>query len=145
MLQALFLSPRNSLEGSLALLDKTSCNYWISPSKQPQSLPEILSQHPMKVLTIESVENLLNSAHVPHYPYEKTFEEAATEPFCVLHTSGTTGLPKPIFWNHGLLSTLDAVRLLPEADGDNGLKPWTSMWHDKDRLYSAFPFFHVRT
>ncbi|RYP62963.1 hypothetical protein DL769_007102 [Monosporascus sp. CRB-8-3] len=124
------------------LLDRTSCNHWISPNQQPQNLPEILAQHPMKVLTIQDVEDLLDAANVPHYPYEKSFEEAATEPFCVLHTSGTTGLPKPIFWNHGLLSTLDAVRLLPPVDGDNGLKPWTSMWHEKDRLYSAFPFYH---
>lgn len=139
----MFLSPRNSIEGSLALLEKTSCQYWISPSPQPQSLPEILVNHPMKVLTIQDVEDLLKIEDIPHYPYDKTFEEATTEPFCVLHTSGTTGLPKPIFWSHGLLSTLDAVRLLPAADGDNGLKPWTSQWHDKDRLYSAFPFFHV--
>ncbi|RYP43738.1 hypothetical protein DL768_009730 [Monosporascus sp. mg162] len=130
------------IEGSLALLDRTSCKYWISPTQQPQNLPEILAQHPMKVLSIQDVEGLLDATDVPYYPYEKTFEEAATEPFCVLHTSGTTGLPKPIFWNHGLLSTLDAVRLLPPVDGDNGLKPWTSMWHEKDRLYSAFPFYH---
>lgn len=129
----------------MALLDKTSCKYWISPTQQPQSLPDILSQHSMKVLTIEDVESLLDTENVPRYPYEKTFDEAATEPFCVLHTSGTTGLPKPIFWNHGLLSTLDAVRLLPGVEGDGGLKPWTSTWHDKDRLYSAFPFFHVST
>ncbi|RYP70479.1 hypothetical protein DL771_005416 [Monosporascus sp. 5C6A] len=113
-----------------------------SDSQQPQNLPEILAQHPMKVLAIQDVEDLLDARDAPHYPYEKTFEEAATEPFCVLHTSGTTGLPKPIFWNHGLLSTLDAVRLLPPVNGDNGLKPWTSMWQEKDRLYSAFPFFH---
>jgi long-subunit acyl-CoA synthetase (AMP-forming) len=98
----------------------------------------------MKVLAIPEVADLLECESTPHYIYEKTWAEAATEPFCILHTSGSTGLPKPITWNHGLLGTMDAIRLLPHVDEDGGLDPWTSIWTDKSRLYSAFPFFHVR-
>jgi acyl-coenzyme A synthetase/AMP-(fatty) acid ligase len=50
----------------------------------------------MKTLELSSFENWFTAETVPHVPYEKTFEQAEWEPFCVLHTSGSTGLPKPV-------------------------------------------------
>ena len=52
-------------------------------------------------------------------------------------------MPKPIAWSHGLIGTMDAVRLLPPTEGDNGLVPWTSDWKEGDRIYSSFPMSHV--
>ncbi|KAL8922381.1 MAG: hypothetical protein Q9208_005234 [Pyrenodesmia sp. 3 TL-2023] len=37
---------------------------------------------------------------------------------------------------------MDAVRLLPPTEGDDGLAPWTSLWKEGDRLYSSFPMSH---
>ncbi|KAF7884733.1 uncharacterized protein EAF02_005069 [Botrytis sinoallii] len=39
------------------------------------------------------------------FPFKKTFEAAKDEPFVVLHTSGTTELPKPIVWTHDYIAT----------------------------------------
>ena len=94
----------------------------------------------MKVLNIAEVDELLDTKLVPDYAYNKAFEEASHEPFCVLHTSGSTGNPKPIFWKHSMLATLDATRLLPESAGR---PPWVVIFEESDRFYSAFPFFHV--
>ena len=94
----------------------------------------------MKVLNIAEVDEVLQPEPVPDYAYSKTFEEASHEPFCVLHTSGSTGHPKPIFWKHSMLATLDATRLLPES---SGRPPWVVIFEERDRFYSAFPFFHV--
>lgn len=33
---------------------------------------------------------------VAPFPFDRTFEQAEWDPLCVLHTSGSTGLPKPI-------------------------------------------------
>lgn len=100
----------------------------------------------MKVLQLPLLDELLDST-VPSkpFPFTKTFDEAANDPFCLLHTSGTTGVPKPIPWSHALIGTMDAVRLLPPIDGCDGLLPWTADWKDGDRIYSAFPMSHVRT
>ncbi|KAK2873399.1 putative secondary metabolism biosynthetic enzyme [Arthroderma sp. PD_2] len=103
-------------------------------------LPQILSKRPMKVIEIPETDELLNSEPVKAYPYTKTFEEAASDPFCVLHTSGSTGLPKPIIWKNSLIGTLDATRLLPKTD--EGLPPWTDVFDEGDRFYSAFPLYH---
>ena len=95
----------------------------------------------MKVLAIAEAEELLREELVTKYTYNKSFEDASEEPFCVMHTSGSTGHPKPIFWKHSMLATLDATRLLPEH---HGRLPWVVVFEEGDRYYSSFPFYHVR-
>jgi len=97
----------------------------------------------MQVLELPGVDELLDADSIEPFIYDKTFESAVNDPFCILHTSGTTGVPKPISWTHGLISTMDAVRLLPPTEGDGGLAPWTDNWNDGDRIYSSFPMSHV--
>ncbi|KAI9151854.1 Isocyanide synthase-NRPS hybrid crmA [Paramyrothecium foliicola] len=141
---ALFLSPKNNTEGALAVLEATKCNIWVNASDAPPVplVKEITKQRPMYLLQLPLLEELLDAANTEAFPYLKTFSEAANDPFCILHTSGTTGVPKPIPWSHGLIGTMDAIRLLPPVDGDDGLPPWTSDWIAGDRIYSAFPMSH---
>lgn len=104
-------------------------------------MSQLLAQRSMKVLAIPEVDELLQTEPVLDYSYNKTFDEASNDPFCVLHTSGSTGHPKPIIWKNSLLATLDASRLLPES---SGRPPWVVIFSETDRFFSAFPFFHVR-
>jgi long-subunit acyl-CoA synthetase (AMP-forming) len=99
----------------------------------------------MDILELPGVDELLDAASVDSFHFTKKFEDVVDQPFCILHTSGTTGVPKPIVWSHGLIGTMDAVRLLPPVEGDDGLKPWTNNWDDGDRIYSSFPMSHVST
>lgn len=119
----------------------------MQPTEQPFGplVKEFLSQRAMRILHLPGTDELLDAAGTEHYAYNKTFEEAAYDPFCVLHTSGSTGLPKPIAWTHALIGTMDAVRLLPPVEGDQGLAPWTNDWKKGDRIYSSFPMSHVRS
>jgi len=141
----LHLSPKNSIEGSLAVLEATRCNVWAKASEVPVSplVNEILQQRAMKLLELPLLEYLLDAETTAPFPYSKEFKEATNDPFCYLHTSGSTGVPKPIPWSHGLIGTMDAIRLLPRVDGDENLLPWTSDWKEGDRIYSSFPMCHV--
>ncbi|OAA59696.1 Chloramphenicol acetyltransferase-like domain protein [Niveomyces insectorum RCEF 264] len=140
---ALFLSPKNSTEGALAVLEAAKCNIWVNPDgKSSRLVDEVLQKRPMNVLGLPSLDELLDAEATEPYPYEKAFADAIAEPFCVLHTSGSTGLPKPIVWSHGLIGTMDAVRLLPPTEGDGGMAPWSAGWDDGDRIYSSFPMSH---
>lgn len=144
-LQALFLSPKNNVEGALAVLNAAKCDIWIRPHGQA-TLPLVeafTKQKSMRILELPSLEELLDAETTEPFPFLKTFKEAVHEPFCITHTSGTTGVPKPISWTHGLIGSLDAVRLLPPTDGDHGLKPWTYNWNEGDTIYSSFPMSHV--
>ena len=143
--QALFLSPKNNVEGALAVLNAANCSIWVKPHEQPM-LPlvdDFLQQKSMKVLELPGVDELLDAESTEPFLYDKTFERAIDDPFCLLHTSGTTGVPKPISWTHGLIGTMDAVRLLPPTEGDDGLAPWTDNWNEGDKIYSSFPMSHV--
>ncbi|KAF4454195.1 hypothetical protein F53441_3195 [Fusarium austroafricanum] len=141
---ALFLSPKNNVTGALAVLNASDCNIWVKPHEQPM-LPlveGILQEKYMRVLELPGADDLLDAESTPPFVFDKTFRSAIDEPFCILHTSGTTGVPKPIMWTHGLIGTMDAVRLLPPTEGDGGLAPWTDNWDEGDRIYSSFPMSH---
>ncbi|KAH8127508.1 hypothetical protein FP744_10003361 [Trichoderma asperellum] len=141
---ALFLSPKNSTEGALAVLDATKCDVWANAGEVPLSplVKQLLERRPMRLLELPLLDDLLDDKPTDPFPYTKAFEVAKDDPFCYLHTSGTTGVPKPIPWSHGLIGTMDAVRLLPPVEGDNGLLPWTSDWKAGDTIYSSFPMSH---
>lgn len=50
----------------------------------------------MQSLQVSSLQQWFPTEQVAHFPYDKTFEEAEWEPFVVMHTSGSTGFPKPV-------------------------------------------------
>ncbi|KAF9766433.1 hypothetical protein IL306_001183, partial [Fusarium sp. DS 682] len=126
------------------VLNASDCSIWVKPQEQLM-LPlveGILQEKYMRVLELPSIDELLDAESTEPFVFDKTFASAVDEPFCILHTSGTTGVPKPILWTHGLIGTMDAVRLLPPTEGDGGLVPWTDNWNEGDRIYSSFPMSH---
>ena len=134
----LLLSPRNSIAGHVHLLDKTNCHFFLKDSSV--NIDHILKERPMKSLDIPELQNLLQEKEVPVYPYDKTFDEARDEPALVLHSSGSTGPPKPIVLKHGSLCTIDANRLLPMP---SGLVPFTASVERSIGAFSLLPPFHV--
>ncbi|KAG0155713.1 hypothetical protein PDIDSM_2886 [Penicillium digitatum] len=141
---ALFLSPKNNTDGVLAVLTATNCNIWVNAvDASPVTLvKDVLQKRPMTSLQLPTLQELLDAECTEAFPYTKSFEEAKDDPFCFLHTSGSTGLPKPIPWSHGLIGTMDAVRLLPPVGENANLPPWTSGWDEGDKIYSSFPMSH---
>ncbi|KAG7406178.1 Non-canonical non-ribosomal peptide synthetase FUB8 [Fusarium oxysporum f. sp. rapae] len=142
----LFLSPKNSTEGALAVLEAANCNIWVNPAgeRPTQLVNDFLQQRPMHVMELPKLDELLPEdeselENVEPFPYTKRWEDAINDTFCILHTSGSTGLSKPISWTHGLIGTVDAVRLLPPHEG---MEPWAKGWDDGDTLYSTFPLSH---
>ncbi|KAL2871605.1 uncharacterized protein BJX67DRAFT_377359 [Aspergillus lucknowensis] len=96
----LLCSPRNTLAGYKALFDALNVKTMLAAG--PPYLPivsTIMLEYKLKLLPIAPVDQLL-AIEYPHYAYNKRFAEAGNEPLLVLHTSGTTALPKPIVITH---------------------------------------------
>jgi acyl-CoA synthetase (AMP-forming)/AMP-acid ligase II len=134
-------SPRNSIEGHINVIQKIECNTWLLPSQNVGNISEVLKVHPMRVFDCPDLDFFIDETPVEHYPYNKTWAESSTEPILVLHTSGSTGLPKPIILRHALGAVLDAQNLIKM---DDGKKLYLQIWQGV-RVFSAFPAFHVST
>ncbi|KAF1968822.1 acetyl-CoA synthetase-like protein [Bimuria novae-zelandiae CBS 107.79] len=92
---------RNTDEGLNALLEATKCSIWISAEDDAKGQPAALPSS-MKQIALPSVEWCLDAAEHKHYPYEKTWDEAKWDEVLIIHSSGTTGMPKPIYHTNGL-------------------------------------------
>ncbi|KAF3767061.1 acetyl-CoA synthetase-like protein [Cryphonectria parasitica EP155] len=113
--KVLFSSQVNSKAVHLSLMEQTDCKAFLSALGV--HVRDILADRPMKHAVIPELDDLLDADEVPHWPYTKTYEEAEHDPYVVLHTSGTTGDPKPIVWNHRFMATQDRQLLLDDVQG----------------------------
>ncbi|KAI8634247.1 acetyl-CoA synthetase-like protein [Xylariaceae sp. FL1651] len=139
--QVLFISPRNSQQAQINLFAKTDCRIlWYSESFSSIVEPW-LQEREMQSLQVSPLEQWYPAEKVPHFPYEKTFEQAEWDPFCILHTSGSTGLPKPVTIRTGMLAIADAHHTLPSWQGSNY---WQIEWVKRvKRQFSPMPLFHA--
>ena len=75
----------------------------------------------------------------PHYDFKKVFETAKKEPVVILHTSGTTGFPKPIVWSHEYVVNYVKERRLSPPEGYES----TDMLLLGGKVIISFPPAHV--
>lgn len=136
----LLTSPRNSLDAHLALFDKTESNVLLMPPQFPLPIvKQILGARQMQVIEIPGLQHWMQHGPYKRFPYHKTFSEARYDPFVVLHTSGSTGIPKPIIQTHGTIAPLDAFTTLPSQ----GLPDTFPAVCAGKRVHLAFPLFHA--
>jgi acyl-CoA synthetase (AMP-forming)/AMP-acid ligase II len=100
-----------------------------------------LEEREMQAVEVGSLESWFPEADVEPVPYTKTFEEAEWEPLCVLHTSGSTGIPKPVVARQGMIAICDQYLDKPEW---NGRKIFLRAFKDHSkRNYIPMPLFHA--
>ncbi|KAF7911608.1 hypothetical protein EAE99_011071 [Botrytis elliptica] len=75
---------------------------------------------------------------VTTYPFEKTFAEARYDPLIIMHTSGSTGFPKPVFVKHGAWAAMDAYQKIPPSNKG----PLHSDYLRRKRVFPNLPMFH---
>ena len=124
----------------MSLLNTTKCQLLLSAPET--KVDHILDKFSMRYVVIRSFDEWLAQESVPHYPYEKSFEEAASDPFIVIHTSGSTGLPKPITLRHGGLATADAHHVMPTSNSYHSEVTLPS-GERPPRVFASLPPFHV--
>ncbi|KAF7942371.1 hypothetical protein EAE99_000421 [Botrytis elliptica] len=131
-------SPRNSVEAQTNLLDRLKCRTVLSPTPRPPQITEILEANShLRVVEVPSVEDILKNKR-RRFPFYKTFSKANQEPFVVVHTSGSTGFPKPMIWTH---ETAQRNIALMALDPPAGYESQHRMYEGK-RVFLTFPPFH---
>ncbi|KAH8651039.1 nonribosomal peptide synthetase [Xylariales sp. PMI_506] len=139
--KVLFISPRNSQEGQINLFDKTDCHILCFPESHHAMVQPWLQERDMSAVQVGEMDKWFPEREVPHFPYTKTWEEAEWDPVVVLHTSGSTGFPKPIVATVGMISTGDAFHELPDWQGSRvAIRAWAE---DSKRVMIPMPLFHA--
>lgn len=132
------MSPTYSTLAQANLLKLVDCKTMLAPEARLPAVDAINESYEMRLYQIPTLGELLDEDHA-HYPFTKTFEQARDEPLVVLHTSGTTGLPKPIIWTHAWAASFARQReLIPPSGFDSSDKLLLG-----NRLLSLMPASHV--
>ncbi|RGP80578.1 hypothetical protein FLONG3_1317 [Fusarium longipes] len=137
--KALFISPRNTAAIQLSLFEVTHCHILYCTESFNAMMQPCLEQREMQVFTIESVDHLLNVTSSP-YPYDKSIDQSRWDPLVVLHTSGSTGIPKPIVVRQGTFYALEnMMRLGPFHGCPSAMADWGE---DGTKTLLSMPLFH---
>lgn len=98
----LLLSTRLALPAYLALLDQTCAQCIAVAPFFASVVHEIQEKRDVKSITIPSRADFdWTSPEAPYYKAPENTSAAAAKPSFIVHSSGSTGLPKPIFQTHG--------------------------------------------
>ena len=115
--QALFISPRNSQEGQLNLFELTNCHTIWFDAAYKDMVQAWVQERDMHAFMTFPIAAWFPEERIASYPYNKTFEDAEWDPLLVLHTSGSTGFPKPIVVRQGMSAIGDKYHNLGEWKG----------------------------
>jgi acyl-coenzyme A synthetase/AMP-(fatty) acid ligase len=126
-----------------SLLEQTKCSHLLyAPEFEALVRPLIEHRPDLQLHPIQSLETLVQP-NTPHYPYKKSYEAAKWDTILILHSSGSTGPPRPIYMNHATFSVGDNDRKLPTVLGRVN-QNW-SLWDfpQSEHFFSPFPAFHL--
>ncbi|KAJ5992946.1 acetyl-CoA synthetase-like protein [Penicillium sp. IBT 35674x] len=141
--QAFFPSTRNADEAHIHLLKELKCTKFFYPEERITRVLELKELYPdLEIFQVPSVKLMLaDEGGLTPYPYEKTYEEVEDEPMCIIHSSGTTGMPKPVPLTNGFWSALDNVNSLTWPEGRQP-NLYINLGR-QDLALATTPFFHL--
>ncbi|KAJ3578647.1 hypothetical protein NPX13_g1919 [Xylaria arbuscula] len=123
-----FPSPGNSISANSALFEKVGATTLVHAPEVQDMLSPLLAATKATITPVVtlSYQELLSGEAVQPYVFEGTFEEVRDIRFLGLHTSGTSGHPKPIYYTHlgatALVAFLDPEVCDQSAHGQTSLR-----------------------
>ncbi|KAK4614859.1 Non-canonical non-ribosomal peptide synthetase FUB8, partial [Fulvia fulva] len=139
--KALLPSPRNSQEGQASLFKTTNCNTLLHSAGVDSYVETIRTALPdIRVYQIPSFDDLLEIGANTTEPLH-AYTDKEDDIVVILHTSGSTGLPKPIYHNNGSIHVMGQLRNLPVPDGRRNTQ--IALFQPDVPMPTVAPFFHM--
>ncbi|KAK1148714.1 hypothetical protein N8T08_008599 [Aspergillus melleus] len=92
------------------------------------------------LIEVPSVEGMVAN-YSGSFPYDTPYQAIEDQSAIIIHSSGTTGVPKPISLKHGFLGTMDKQAQLSIPEGRQSAIP--NRLSREDLFLSTAPFFHI--
>ncbi|PQE06777.1 nrps-like enzyme protein [Rutstroemia sp. NJR-2017a BBW] len=135
-------SARNPTLQNVSLLQQTNCTRLFHSPELANLAKELQASvdNGLDIVEIASFDHWVDAYQRP-YPFTKSFEEARFDPVLILHSSGSTGAPKPITQTHQYFANND--RQLPKVPGrmTAGNELWD--YEGGGYFFSPFPPYHL--
>ncbi|KAI8946458.1 hypothetical protein F4801DRAFT_564632 [Xylaria longipes] len=137
-------SPSNTIPSNLRFFSTVGATKLVYAPESASSLQPLLESidGTMASILTPPYSAMLNKAAVDEYPFPFTFDEVRKKVFMGLHTSGTSGHPKPIYWNHTALASVTIpfdFNTLPQPPKRPHLLFEALEGHN---AFSPFPLYH---
>lgn len=126
-----------------SLLEQTQCRHFLYAPEVDAVIKPLLEYRPdLHLHKIQALSDMVKPG-TDHYVYDKKYDAVKWDPILVLHSSGSTGPPKPIVMNHATFAVGDNDRNLPTVPGRVN-QNW-SLWDfpQQETFFSPFPGFHL--
>lgn len=145
--QQVFLpSPRNAPATNASLFEQTQCTKLCHSVDSPNVVASVQAvlkvAKALRSLEFLSLDELLR-ARCEHVPYFGDFAQLRNEPIVILHSSGSTGIPKPVTMTNGSLAANDNDRNFPTIPGRRNQDLTTWDFLSGSNIYAPFPPFHM--
>lgn len=131
-------SPRNSIAAQWSLLKSLNYTPFLSPSPRPPPVTAVVEALHLESFSVPSVEDLLSTDY-SHFEYDKIYPTHASDKLVVVHTSGSTGLPKP---DTRSLETANAHMRMVALESVHGHDDQHG-WLKRKKQFLTLPPFHA--
>ncbi|CAI7663889.1 unnamed protein product [Penicillium manginii] len=132
------VSPRNSMPAYKSLFESTKCARILTQSPRLPPVLAIIDGLSMQAIDIPDVDELLSNEY-PHFEYSKTYPDHRNDTMAIVHTSGSTGIPKPIIWPLEVANQHIRMSNLQPPSGSSAL---AEMFIDS-KMFLTLPPFHA--
>lgn len=137
--KVLLASHLASPDAHLFLLESLECTTVIYASEMTALAKSLEQKFPSaKYISTKSLSSFLDGSKTlkrsERYEYSKSYSKAHADPVMIVHTSGTTGMPKPVIWTHDMLASVDRLHTLPGSAATQVAG---------QSIYCALPVFHT--
>ncbi|TQV90799.1 nonribosomal peptide synthetase [Cordyceps javanica] len=139
--QIMFPSTRNNTDSQVSLLQVTKCQKLLYGREYAKRIQPWVEKSGIGAVEMLGLDEALDDAPAPEHPYNETFESAEFDPVIILHTSGSTGIPKPIYCNQGLFTSADNYHNFPEYEGFTFVMEAMATYSKNS--YCPLPLFHA--
>lgn len=131
-------SPRNSIAAHESLFRDLDCTKLLTSTPRPPPVTAVVEALHLTTYEVPSVEDLLTIPY-PHFEYSKTYPKDASNKMVAVHTSGSTGIPKPIIWTLEIANRHMRMVALNTPDGYDDQHSWLR----NKRKFLTLPPFHA--